>query len=63
MIYLDISTDYGSYVHNYLTYLGHQQRYRLVGKPRRYLRGSAIGEWLVYVRLPGSPPGDPLPPK
>ena len=50
-------------MHNYLNYLSEQQTYRLVGEPPRYLRGSAIGEWLVYLRRPGAPPGDPLPPK
>ena len=63
MIYLSITTDYGAYVHNYLTYLSHQHTYRLAAKAPRYLRGSAIGEWLVYLRRPGAPPGDPLPPK
>jgi 4-amino-4-deoxy-L-arabinose transferase-like glycosyltransferase len=52
VIYLSITTDYGAYVHNYLTYLSHQETYRLSAKVPRYLRGKVIGDWLVYTKTP-----------
>jgi len=52
VIYLSITTDYGAYVHNYLTYLSHQDTYRLSAKVPRYLRGKVVGDWLVYTKGP-----------
>ena len=54
VIYLSISTDYGAYVHNYLTYLGHQNYYQLAAKAPRYLRGKVVGYWLVYTPAKGA---------
>jgi hypothetical protein len=51
VIYLSITTDYGAYVHNYLTYLSHQDTYRLTAKVPRYLRGEVVGHWLVYTAV------------
>ena len=51
VIYLSITTDYGAYVHNYLTYLSHQNTYRLTAKVPRYLRGDVVGHWLVYTAI------------
>jgi hypothetical protein len=53
VIYLSISTDYGAYVHNYLTYLSHQTYYRLSAKAPRILRGQVVGYWLVYTPAAG----------
>ena len=51
VIYLSITTDYGAYVHNYLTYLSHQNTYRLTAKVPRYLRGEVVGHWLIYTEV------------
>ena len=51
VIYLSITTDYGAYVHNYLTYLSHQNTYRLTAKVPRYLHGDVVGHWLIYTEV------------
>ena len=46
VIFLDISTEGGAYVHHYL--MGHQGRYRISTKAPRWFRGKPAGEWLIY---------------
>ena len=47
VVYLDLTTQFGSYVHDYLT--AHQQYYHLSAKVPRYFHGKVVGHWLVYT--------------
>jgi 4-amino-4-deoxy-L-arabinose transferase-like glycosyltransferase len=47
VVYLDLTTQFGSYVHDYLT--AHPQYYHLSAKVPRYFHGKVVGHWLVYT--------------
>jgi 4-amino-4-deoxy-L-arabinose transferase-like glycosyltransferase len=53
VIYLDVSTDYGAFVHQYL--LSHRGLYRMTAKAPRWFRGKRAGDWLVYEPTPLRP--------
>jgi hypothetical protein len=47
VIYLTLGTPYGRFVHQYLS--SRDTPYHLVDVVPRYLRGKAVGAWLVYT--------------
>ena len=56
VIYLNLNTPNGRFLHNYLTTV--VTPYALDSKPNRYFEGRIVGQWLVYLpKVVGGPPG------
>lgn len=59
IIYLDLTTPDGAYVHSYLVHTA--TPYVLDAKVNRYLHGRVVGQWLVYIPRLAVPAPAPRP--